>query len=246
MSMSLYPIPGFPALWIESLKVLVIADLHIGIENELRDQGVQVSSHTYQMKKNLLQICEKYRPRDIFIIGDIKHSIPATPFFEKKELNDFLSDLSRFALIHIIPGNHDGGINYLISEEIIIHSSEGYILDNIGFVHGHRWPKKTVLQCDYLIMGHSHPTILLKDRLGFQNFEPCWIKTGLNKIQAKKMYSAFNDDITAIILPAFNRLCGGIAVNRDALLGPLKKIIDLDHAAVFLLDGTHLGMVKEI
>ena len=42
--MFLQPIPNNPALYIPDLKMLVIADLHIGIENELREYGVNASS----------------------------------------------------------------------------------------------------------------------------------------------------------------------------------------------------------
>ncbi len=241
-----HPIANAPALWNESMKLLVIADLHIGIENELIDQGVHISSQTFQMKKQLQRICETYHPRKIMILGDIKHSIPATPFHEKRELFSFLTDLSEFAAVHIIPGNHDGGIINLIPESIRVHSSAGFFMDDIGFVHGHRWPKQQLMQGDYLLVAHSHPTIMLTDRLGFQNYEPCWIKTTLLHSHTQQIYSTFNKELKIIILPAFNQLCGGLAVNKDGLMGPLQKITDLAHADVFLLDGTHLGKVKEI
>ena len=38
--LEIQPIPNERALFINSKKVLVIADLHIGIEKELREHGV--------------------------------------------------------------------------------------------------------------------------------------------------------------------------------------------------------------
>ena len=49
-----------------------------------------------------------------------------------------------------------------------------------------------------------------------------------------------------LVMPAFNPLCGGIAVNRDSLLGPFKSLIDVDGAEVYLLDGSSLGKVKDL
>ncbi len=246
MSFSLYPIPHAPALWIQDLKMLVLADLHIGIENELKKHGVQVPSQTIQMKKKLYYLCSQYEPETIILLGDIKHSIPATPFQEKNELYDFLKGLANFASIHIIPGNHDGSIKHFIPDDIILHPSGGYLRENIGFIHGHRWPKKSLMHAEFLFFGHSHPTIMLSDRLKYQNFEPCWVKTSLLKETIKKRYEWFNKDLTVLVFPAFNLLCGGTAVNKDGLVGPLQKIIDLPNAEIFLLDGTNLGKVKQI
>lgn len=246
MPFSLYPVPHAPALWIHELKMLVLSDLHIGIENELEEHGVQVPSQTLEMKKRLYDRCKQYQPETIVIMGDIKHSIPSTPFLEKKDLYIFLEGLADFATVHIIPGNHDGSITHFIPDDIILHSSGGYMVDGIGFVHGHRWPKKSLMNAEFLFCGHSHPTVMLSDRLKYQNFEPCWVKTSLLKENTKKRYDSFNLDLKVLVFPAFNLLCGGSAVNKDGLVGPLKKIIDLPNAEIFLLDGTDLGKVKQI
>ena len=47
-------------------------------------------------------------------------------------------------------------------------------------------------------------------------------------------------------MPAFNKLCGGVAVNVEGILGPLGKIIDVDKSDVFLIDGSSLGKVVNL
>ena len=47
-------------------------------------------------------------------------------------------------------------------------------------------------------------------------------------------------------MPAFNPLCGGTAVNAEGLLGPMRNIIDISRAQVYLLDGTYLGVIKDL
>lgn len=243
-SVEFQPVPEKPALYLPKKHMLVIADLHIGIENELQGYGVHVSSQTETMKKKLFEICKQYHPSEILILGDVKHSIPSTPFHEKKELYDLLDDLHTYGTIHILPGNHDGGIQNLIPDHVRIHTSTGLVIKNIGFIHGHRWPNDEIMQSSYVLMGHTHPTILLKDRLGFKTYEPCWLRGPVKKVMLLKKYPNAKIPMFFLILPAFNPLCGGLAVNEDGILGPLSSVLDIDQTEIFLLEGTHLGKVK--
>lgn len=245
-SLTPQPIPNIPALFFHEMKLLVIADLHIGIENELREYGVHATSKTTEMKQQLQNLCEVYKPEEIIILGDVKHTIPSSPFIEKKEIHDFLRTLQEYGIIHIVPGNHDGGIQKMIPKKIMVHSSDGFIHGPFGFLHGHRWPHNELLHCEQIIFGHTHPSVMLTDRLGFQTYETCWIKGRFLPETLNEKYKAFNQNLTYLIVPAFNPLCGGIAVNKDGIVGPLKNIINLQDGEVYLLDGSALGAVKDI
>jgi metallophosphoesterase superfamily enzyme len=59
------PIPNESALFIKNKQILVVADLHIGIESQLREQGLHVSSQAQKMIDHLLSICKKYKPKEI-------------------------------------------------------------------------------------------------------------------------------------------------------------------------------------
>jgi len=239
------PIQNEPVLFLEENKLLVIADLHIGIEKELREHGLNPQPQTEKILKSLVSICEKYKPEEIILLGDIKHNIPSSTFQERKDVKNFLEKIQKLSTIHIIPGNHDGNIHKLAPENIIYHPSDGFILENIGFVHGHRWPNQEIMKCEQIITAHTHPTVMLTDRLEYKSFEPCWLKGNFIKSKLKEKYpNASNSEI--LIVPAFNPLCGGIAVNREGVTGPLGKLIDIENSIVYLLDGTSLGTVKNI
>jgi metallophosphoesterase superfamily enzyme len=47
-------------------------------------------------------------------------------------------------------------------------------------------------------------------------------------------------------MPAFNPLCGGIAVNQDGISGPFGKFIDIKNAQIYLIDSSDLGKVKDL
>ena len=240
------PLTNKPALYIPSSDLLVVADLHIGIENKLREYGVHTRSHIQLMETMLMEICNEYRPKEIFFLGDIKHSIPSTPFYEKKQLYLFLKKMNQIAEIHIIPGNHDGWIKNMIPEDIIIHRSDGFQMGHCGFIHGHRWPGERIMGCTYLFCGHTHPTIKLTDRLGYHSYESCWVKTPINHEQANKRYNKYNPDMIMMILPVFNPLCGGISVNDEGIVGPIKHLVDPEKTEIYLLDGSFIGTLKTL
>lgn len=239
------PIPKEPAIYIKNKKILIVADLHIGIESQLREQGLQTASQSEKMINHLLSICKKYKPNEIILLGDIKHNIPSATFQERKDIRNFLSLIKKYALVHILPGNHDGFISKLSPDGIIIHPSDGFSIENVGFVHGHRWPNEEIMKCKQIIIGHTHPTIMFKDRLEFRTFEPCWVKGYFLKDRLNEKYpTSKNPEV--LIIPAFNPLCGGFAVNQKGVSGPIGKIIDIDNSKIFLVDGTSIGKVKDL
>jgi len=239
------PIPNEPALFIKNKKILVIADLHIGIENELREHGVNAQNHTQKMMDHFISLCRKYKPKEIILLGDIKHNIPSSTIRERIDVKNFLETIKKYGVTHIVPGNHDGNISRISPSDVIIHPSNGYLLENIGFIHGHRWPSNDIMKTDQIIMAHTHPMIMLIDRLNHRSFEPCWVKTCfIEKKLKEKYHDSSNPQL--LIIPAFNPLCGGIPINKDKIVGPLGKIINLDNAEIYLLDGTLLGTIKNV
>jgi putative SbcD/Mre11-related phosphoesterase len=239
------PIPNEPALFVENKEILVIADLHIGIESQLREKGLITSSQTQKMTDRLISLIKKYKPRDIVLLGDIKHNIPSASIQERKDVRNFLHTIKEYGTIHIVPGNHDGFINKLSPGEIVIHPSDGFQIENLGFIHGHRWPSEEIMQCEQVIMAHTHPTIMITDRLDHRTFEPCWLKGKFIKKSLKEKFPNSKNPIV-LVVPAFNPLCGGIAVNKDGITGPLKNIIDIKNIETYLLDGAFIGCVKDI
>ena len=244
MQSELKPISNEPALFINK-KILVVADLHIGIESQLREQGINTSPQTQTMTNRLITLCEKYKPKEIILLGDIKHNIPSSTIQERKDVRNFLETIQTYGIIHIIPGNHDGNIQKISPPDIIIHPSDGFVLENLGFVHGHRWPSEEIMRCKQLIIGHTHPTVMFTDRLGYKAFEPCWIKGKFIEDKLKEKYPDSTDS-EILVMPAFNPLCGGISANREGITGPIGKIIDVKNAEVYLLDGSALGKAKDI
>lgn len=246
-STEIQPIIDHPALYIKRKQIMVIADLHIGIESELHEYGVNVELQTKKMTEWVTQLCKEYQPEKIVLLGDIKHNIPSSTFLERNDVKHFLQSIKNLSEIEIVVGNHDGNIKRLVPNGITIHPSTGFTEGKIGFIHGHCWPSKKVIQQHIVVMAHTHPAIQLTDRRDFKKYEPCWLKTSLvkNKVLEEK-YPNLSGKNELVVTPAFNPLCGGIAVNQEGIVGPIGRIADIDNADVYLLDGSSLGKVKDI
>ena len=253
-------------------RVLIVADLHIGLEYELSKAGVYIPYQTERIQGELLSLCKEYKPDRLVIAGDVKHGVPVTSFQEKRELPTLFEVLLReVPRIDVTRGNHDGNIQDLATKEVQIHSSKGIILGDdykVAIFHGHAWPKPKALEVDLLVMGHTHPTVLLRTPLGIRMTQRAWIKGVVQTVNLAKIFleqetvkyegdpvAAFDEHYKAelncpemIIIPTFNDLLGGLPINGEApqsLLGPMlrRNAINTDDFEVYLLDGTYLGKV---
>ena len=243
-------VKDFPALFIQEEKALVISDLHLGLEHELFKAGIFIPPQAEKFKKSIEFLIKTTKAKTLVILGDIKHKVPGTSFREMKEIPKLFSSLIKKVKVVCVKGNHDDKISSLLPKEIKIFSSRGFKLGKYGFFHGHAWPSKSLMRCDYLFMGHFHPCIEFKDSFGYRIVEQVWVKTRINKVVAKKKYKIKNTGkLEVIIFPSFNKLVGGLILNRiekSELARPLisKNFIDLKNSNFYLLDGTPLGKIK--
>jgi len=245
-------IKNCPALFIPEIKAFVIADLHIGISYELYKSGIKIPSQVKEMKKTIEKLIKQTKAKRLVILGDVKHDVPGISVQEMREIPEFLKSLSRKIKLDVCLGNHDTYLKRILPEDIKLHGTKGFKIKNFGFNHGHAWPSKELMSCDYLIISHTHPTIQFTDKFGYRIIEPVWIKSKIDQEKVKERYKIKTGKLEVIIMPAFNHLLGGTPVNvkttSDELLGPLLKndFVDMETAEIYLLDGTFLGKLKDI
>ena len=228
-------------------RILVTADLHLGLEHELWLGGISIPSQTEKILDRLLGFLAKIKPDRLLLLGDIKHNVPKTSWQEKMEIPKFLNRLCAQVLVEIVPGNHDSNIADMAPEGVRVRPSSGFVLDGVGYFHGHTWPDKKVMRAGSLVAGHLHPAIRLPDPLGHSSSRPVWARTRLMSATMQEHYG-FTKDSDIIIVPAFNILCGGLPLNEpiEDLRGPLLVMADWEKARLYLLDGTDLGLLEEI
>ncbi len=212
---------------------LVVADLHIGYEFELEKKGYIVPSQTDNMIHGIREMLAETGAERLIINGDLKHNIPQGSWQEYKEIPKALDSwLKEVDEIHILKGNHDGGLDSYLPSEVILHNSAGAVIDGIGYFHGHATPSEKVLRTENIVTAHSHPAVSLKDGLDRKERHPCWVKFNFSR-----------DDLhgEGIMVPTFNELLGGTCINEHGYLGPFFRNYEIYEDTVYLTDGTCLG-----
>lgn len=261
----MYPLISFPALILEDKRrILVIADLHIGWEVSLSQQGIHIPSQVSRLASRVLKAIERSEAEELLILGDVKHTVARAELEEWRDVPLFFEKvLERVDGVSVVPGNHDGNLEGLLPAGVRLHPSSGIAIGGVALFHGHRLPHPKLLGgCNRLVMGHMHPMIALRDKMGVKTLQQVWVNTqcdggGILEILRRRFKNVDSlrmggRRIGCTILPSFNDLLGGKAVNLDSrdgqYMGPLMRagVINLDEGEVFLLDGTYLGKVGQL
>ncbi|MBP7087542.1 MAG: metallophosphoesterase, partial [Methanomassiliicoccales archaeon] len=165
------PIPDRPVLeLVGEERVLCVGDLHIGIEADMRFRGVIVPSQTHRMEKELKDLAEGVDR--LVVIGDVKHQVPGSTKQEHIEVPRFFNSLlNHYPRIDLVKGNHDTDIERMLPSRVTVHDQGGFVMDDVGFVHGHAWPSEEVMSSRLLVMGHNHPAVIFEDGLHHNQVE---------------------------------------------------------------------------
>lgn len=246
----LIPLPPYPAAMIKTRRTqaIVIADLHIGWEIALSKKGIHVPTQTQKFKEKLSILIEKYNPKTLLILGDVKHTVATAEKSEWHDVPDIFDWLKKqISEICIIRGNHDGNLEPLLPERIKLLPATGIALDDVGLFHGHKWPSPTLLKCRILVMGHIHPVVSFRDPSGFRISKQVWIKSECNTAQLTeallkkhKLKIEINHEETLqkhyhvkpktqqiFIMPSFNDFLGGKPLNATRLSNDTRKDMGL-------------------
>ncbi len=234
------PLTPYPAMLVteNGKRVLVVADLHIGWEVSLTQEGVYVPSQTAKLQRKLGGIVRRVRPEKILFLGDVKHTIAKAEVEEWRDVPQFFESISKnVGEIMVIPGNHDGNLEPLLPENVKILPSTGVKIGDAGFFHGHTWPSPELLECKNLVIGHLHPVVVFRDPLGFRITSQVWVRAKCNGIKlanvllkrlrikikgsiAETFREKFGENLradTLFIMPAFNDFLGGQPVNAGSI-----------------------------
>ncbi len=238
-----------PALLLEKdrERVLVVADLHLGWEVTLARQGIHVPSQVPRLLAKLEKILEETNPRQLILLGDIKHAVAKVELEEWKYVPEFFDKLVELIQdVQVVPGNHDGNLEPLTPPVVKISKSPGItVWDTIGLFHGHAWPNPSLMGCKFLVMGHLHPVVVFKDPLGFRITRQVWVRAktqglklaeGILKHQEVKYEGSPIEasshkfgvkvvDSECIIMPSFNDYLGGQPINRSFTEGGWSELL---------------------
>jgi hypothetical protein len=194
------------SLYIKETETCVLSDIHIGLEEELLAQGLVFP---LREKEELLRrieiILAKLNPKRFVLAGDVVHSFGRADQRIRRKLDAILNTIRSRCDLVLISGTHDGMLPYMGFTAQSRYDEGGYTVS-----HG----DEDLRDHGHLIMGHEHPVLDVE-----MMRIPCYL-FGRGPM----------DGMDIMVLPAFNPLCQGVAVNHleaPDLLSPLLRRLDI-------------------
>ena len=199
---------GERALYWESEKTLIIADLHVGKTGHFRKSGIGVPAAIYKddLHRLLAQLLF-FKAERLIIVGDLTHSIAN---LELDLFRKWRKDFSSLE-VHLASGNHDIlDDTWYEDADIRVHNDPLFI-SSFYFVHDINQQPLTIEADQYAFTGHVHPAVTIRGK-GKQSLRfPCF--------HFAKNYC---------ILPAFSKFTGTYPVEKkqgDFIYALLEKQI---------------------
>ncbi|MBI2108320.1 metallophosphoesterase [Candidatus Woesearchaeota archaeon] len=208
------------ALYVKN--TLIIADVHIGIEEAMNRQGIFVPRFQFpDLLKRMKGIFDALKGRKIeriVINGDLKHEFGTISDQEWRHTLKFIDFLSRHCSeILLVKGNHDTILGP-IADKRKVKLVESVILGDILICHGDKVPEK-IGKHKTIIIGHEHPAVSIRDNIRVETYK-CYL---VGKYRGKDL----------IVQPSFNLVTEGTDILKERLLSPfLHKIDDFNVCAV--------------
>ena len=184
--------------------ILAIGDLHLGYDEMIKEQGINLPFDQLEETKKELELIIKrikaiYTLKKIILLGDVKHHFR----FQVQEISDlrnFLKFLEKYLpkeSIILIKGNHD---TFTLKDYTL---RDFHIENDIAFTHGEQdflelydKPIKTI------VISHIHPAVLIKDKVNIKREKYKCFLVGKYK---KKQF---------IILPSFFSITEGSEISE--------------------------------
>lgn len=194
-------------LYLRKEKILVIGDMHIGLEESLQKQGVFIPRFDIkEVISRLDKIFKKVKAEKIILIGDVKHEFGTISDQEWRDTLRVLDYLLENGKVILIKGNHDTILGP-ISNKRGLEIKESYKINDILFVHGDKIVNE---RSRVIVIGHEHPSVSFKSRPE-EKFK-CFL---VGKYKNKKL----------IVIPSFNFLTEGSDITKERTLSPYIKNI---------------------
>jgi hypothetical protein len=236
-----------PALVIEGeQRMLVVADLHFGIEADLAAHGLHFKSRSRRRLERLHSVIDSAKPDALVLLGDVKHSIPSLTWQEHHEMPKILDTLRTRIPIHVFPGNHDIGIERFLQDGEI-RPKDGAVLDGVGYQHGHMHPSPA-LAGHLVVVGHHHPLLSLRDEVGCALQSPAYLRAGIDTGTPGMEPSGRNRlPGRVLFMPSFNEIAGyDILQIIKKPFSPLSRLMKKEDTEIILADGTYIGPLRAL
>ncbi|NJL48153.1 MAG: ligase-associated DNA damage response endonuclease PdeM [Leptolyngbyaceae cyanobacterium SM2_5_2] len=197
------------AVWIESLRALLVSDIHLGKSETFQHYGLPIPSQVNDgTLQRLAALCTQHQPNSLWILGDLFHSAEGLTEAVMDSWLKFLAQTQVTA--YLILGNHDRRLQAILSQLSIECFVEAVEAEGLLFSH-----EPLPLSDLPNLCGHTHPCLRLAmgcDRLRLPCFH--W--------QARQ---------NRLTLPSFGEFTGGYDI--DLTPGDVAYVIAEETVTAF-------------
>ena len=152
-------------------KMLIVADLHLGKPAAFRQAGIGVPESTTAADLSRLNaLLEITHARRLIILGDLFHSKPGLQQEMLDAVTEWRSQKTQLEII-LISGNHDKHSG--APPKIWGLHEHGDIWRHGPFIFSHQ-PDVESAGRGYILAGHIHPAIVLRESFGGSLRAPCF------------------------------------------------------------------------
>lgn len=178
------------AIYIESLKSLLVADIHLGKSETFQTKGIPISNQVNQQTLDRLQtLCTRFNLDRLIILGDLFHSKYALVDEVLDKWQHFLKMVQTD--VQLIIGNHDRALTSALETLSIECFTDAIQLDSLLLSH-----EPDPQQNCFNICGHVHPCIR--------------IRTSLDHLRLPCFYLDHAQNL--LMLPSFGEFTGGYEI----------------------------------
>lgn len=220
-------------LYLPQHRALAIADIHLGFEEALHQDGTLVPrGHFDQIQARLDEICEELEVsresplESVLVNGDLRHRFGPLTHEEWTYARSFLDHLTRVGRqVVILEGNHDldRSLKALAQRHEGVEVRHECGMGRILFLHGDQEPKRLPSGAEMVVIGHEHPAVGLRDRV-----------TG--RVELYKCYLAGPyRGLRLVVQPSFNPWVQGSDLTRERCLSPFLSEASLGEFEIFLV-----------
>lgn len=155
------------AVFVESLKLLLVSDVHLGKAETFQHHGLPVTSQVNQATlQRLEELCAQYQPEALWILGDLFHGREG---MADAVIDAWLRFLHRTQVsAHLILGNHDRPLQDTLTQLSVACFVE--VVEVEGLLLSH---EPDINPTRLNICGHIHPCFRLS--MGYDRLRlPCF------------------------------------------------------------------------
>lgn len=194
------------AVYLPTLQTLVISDLQLGLEQQLRKGANIIYEQATQMLGLLEVLITQTQAKRLVINGDLKHEFGKITFSERRDIITILKKIKDRVEVIVVKGNHDT-VTKPLTDEVGVPLVDYWTEGGFYVLHGHELPKESFKAAHTVIIGHTHPAIRIDDGVRSERYK-CFL---VGEYKQKRL----------VVLPSFSTIVEGTDVLKVAANSPL-------------------------